>query len=39
MILPIIALIAVVAIVVYFMSKIAKDPDKGQNGETMSEEK
>jgi hypothetical protein len=35
MIVPFLALLGVIAIVIYFISKNAKHPDKGQNGETL----
>jgi hypothetical protein len=35
MIAPFFALLAVLAIVIYFITKNAKRPDKGQNGETL----
>jgi hypothetical protein len=35
MIAPFLALLAIFAIVIYFITKNAKHPDKGQNGETL----
>jgi hypothetical protein len=35
MIVPLLALVAVIAVLIYFVTKNAKHPDQGQNGETL----
>jgi hypothetical protein len=35
MIIPLLALVVIIAVVIYFITRNAKNPDQGQNGETL----